>query len=150
MAVCLSAPQGYECLGSALSTTFSEKLQQSCMVHNGQHTLLQPQLSMSVENEGICAVKPVGAHTSLSCRPDLEFLQKNVDPQVLERLQHVATTSFKRISYTEAVELLTQAIREKKKKFDNPKVCCDKQPLPRFFQRHQADVDWCLIDFIEC
>ena len=69
---------------------------------------------------------PIGAHMSLSCRSDLEFLQKNIDPQVVERLQHVATTSFKRISYTEAVELLTQAIREKKKKFDNPKVCFEK------------------------
>ena len=125
--------------------TFSEKLQQSCML-----TILQPQLSTSVRNEGICAVKSVGAHTSLSCRPDLEFLQKNVDPQVLERLQHVATTPFKRISYTEAVELLTRAIREKKKKFDNPKAGFNKYPLPRFFQRQQADEDGCSINFIQC
>ncbi len=58
----------------------------------------------------------------LACRADLEFLQKNVDPKVLERLQHVAGTAFTRITYTKAVEILTDAIRTKKKKFENSKV----------------------------
>ena len=58
----------------------------------------------------------------MSCRPDLEFLQKNIDSTVLERLEHVASVPFRRISYTEAVKILTTAIREKKKKFENSKV----------------------------
>ena len=63
------------------------------------------------------------------CRPDLEFLQKNIDSKLLERLEHVASVPFRRISYTEAVEILTTAIREKQKKFENAKVQkSDEQP----------------------
>lgn len=40
----------------------------------------------------------------------------------MERLEHVASTPFKRVSYTEAVEILVKAVREKKKKFENSKV----------------------------
>lgn len=56
------------------------------------------------------------------CRSDLEFLRKNIDAQVVERLEHVASVPFRRVSYTEAVDLLTQAIRDKRKKFENAKV----------------------------
>jgi len=56
------------------------------------------------------------------CRVDLDFLQKNVDDKVIERLEHVGSTAFTRITYTEAVEILTDAIRSKKKKFENSTV----------------------------
>eukprot|EP00873_Tetraselmis_striata_P032808 jgi/Tetstr1/453072/TSEL_040107.t1 len=40
-----------------------------------------------------------------------------IDPTAIERLQQVAETPFERVSYTEAVEILQTAIKEKKKKF---------------------------------
>jgi asparaginyl-tRNA synthetase len=37
---------------------------------------------------------------------DLEFFNKRVEPKLLETLEHVATSDFERITYTEAVNLL--------------------------------------------
>jgi asparaginyl-tRNA synthetase len=56
-------------------------------------------------------------HSSLSNRPDLEFIVKMIDAGAIERLQQVADTPFERVTYTEAVDILQTAIREKKKKF---------------------------------
>jgi asparaginyl-tRNA synthetase len=40
---------------------------------------------------------------------DLEFFNKWVDPELIETLVHVAESGFERITYTEAVDLLTKA-----------------------------------------
>jgi len=41
----------------------------------------------------------------------MQFFQERVDPQLLTRLQHVLETPFQRVSYTEAVSILTRAGR---------------------------------------
>lgn len=43
---------------------------------------------------------------------------EQIDKTAVQRLEHVAKTPFKRLSYTEAVEILEEAIRTKKKKFE--------------------------------
>ena len=43
-----------------------------------------------------------------------------VDKGAVERLEHVAATPFKRLSYTEAVAILEDVVRTKKKKFQYP------------------------------
>ena len=43
------------------------------------------------------------------CGPDLEFFNERIDKGVLETLEHVATSAFERITYTEAIRLLEQA-----------------------------------------
>ncbi len=43
-----------------------------------------------------------------------------MDKTAVERLEHVAYTPFKRLSYTEAVEILEGVVRDKKKKFEFP------------------------------
>ena len=48
-------------------------------------------------------------------RVDLEFLQSRVDKTVIERLEEVANTPFRRLSYTEAVERLLDAVQKGKK-----------------------------------
>ncbi len=40
------------------------------------------------------------------CAPEMEFLNKFIEKGLLERLNHVADTAFKKITYTEAVEIL--------------------------------------------
>jgi asparaginyl-tRNA synthetase len=45
------------------------------------------------------------------CAEDMQFFQERVDPQLLTRLQHVLETPFQRVSYTEAVSILTRAGR---------------------------------------
>ncbi len=51
-------------------------------------------------------------------RSDLEFINAHVDKGALARLEQVAATPFKRVSYTEAVEVLQAAVAAKKKKFE--------------------------------
>ena len=50
------------------------------------------------------------------CEEDLNFFNKFVDKGLLQRLQHVLDNEFKRLPYTEAVEILTKS----KQNFDYP------------------------------
>jgi asparaginyl-tRNA synthetase len=43
------------------------------------------------------------------CKEDIEFLNSMYDNTLIERLQHVSTTPFVRITYTEAVEILQKS-----------------------------------------
>ena len=54
------------------------------------------------------------------CKDDLEFLNKMVDKGLLERLQGVLKEEFVRLSYTEGIEILQQAISSGKKQFEFP------------------------------
>lgn len=47
-----------------------------------------------------------------NCMDDLEFLNKMIDKELIERLRFVAYNEYKRITYTEAVDVLTAADRE--------------------------------------
>jgi len=44
-----------------------------------------------------------------NCKSDLEFLQKMYEPTLLERINFVINNPFKRITYTEAVQILEQS-----------------------------------------
>jgi asparaginyl-tRNA synthetase len=46
------------------------------------------------------------------CREDLEFFDKFIENGLLERLRHVATSSFAHIPYTEAIEILKKAPKQ--------------------------------------
>ncbi len=75
-------------------------------------------------------IKHVLDYILLHCKKDLEFLQKRQEdadkskPQteraalpLIEKLQFVANNNFKRVTYTEAFEILKQSKPNKKKKF---------------------------------
>ena len=76
-------------------------------------------------------MKYVIQYTIDNCKDDLEFLDKRQadedkrkpanersDMGLLEKLQFVANNEFKRVSYTEAIEILRNSKPNKKKKFD--------------------------------
>jgi len=51
------------------------------------------------------------------CREDLDYfattkVDGHSDPEVKNRLQHVAQSGFKRITYTEAIDILLKAIQD--------------------------------------
>ena len=46
------------------------------------------------------------------CQDDLEFLNQYVDKGLIERLQSVLKTDFVRLTYTEGIEILQQAIKD--------------------------------------
>ena len=45
-----------------------------------------------------------------NCFDDMEFMSKMFDKNAIDRLRSVATTSFARITYTEAVQLLEKVM----------------------------------------
>ncbi|MFL0094441.1 asparagine--tRNA ligase [Tenacibaculum maritimum] len=78
-------------------------------------------------------IKSVLQHVLDSCKDDLEFLNNRLiqedkaKPQaqrnemtLLEKLQFVVENNFKRVSYTEAIEILRNSKPNKKKKFQFP------------------------------
>ena len=50
-----------------------------------------------------------------NCKEDLEFLNKMVDKGLIERLQGIINTEFVRLSYTEGIEILQEAMKNGKK-----------------------------------
>lgn len=54
-----------------------------------------------------------------NCRQDMDFVVKMIDATAIERLEQVAHTPFKRVAYTEAIELLEKAVADGKK-FEHP------------------------------
>ncbi|QDZ25788.1 asparagine--tRNA ligase [Chloropicon primus] len=56
------------------------------------------------------------------CNDDMQFFNRMVDKKCLQRVQSVATSSFARCTYTEAIEILEKEAKRRKgkKKFVNP------------------------------
>ena len=54
-------------------------------------------------------LKSVIAKVMDTCMPDLEFFNKRIDNTVLETLEHVVSSNFEHVTYTEAVRILEQA-----------------------------------------
>src|SRR5678810_1112478 len=57
-------------------------------------------------------LKYIIAHVLDHCQADLEFFNKRIDNTVLTTLEHVATSSFEHVPYTEAVHLLEKSGRK--------------------------------------
>ena len=55
-----------------------------------------------------------------NCREDIEFLNKMVDKGLIARLEGILATDFVRLSYTEGIQILQEAIATGKKKFEFP------------------------------
>ena len=56
-----------------------------------------------------------------NAKEEMAFFNQFVDKTLLERLNHVLNTPFKRLSYTKAIELLIKA-KEEGHKFENPNI----------------------------
>ena len=54
------------------------------------------------------------------CADDMEFFNKRIDDTVLETANNIINSDFERITYTEAIRLLTKAIDRGDKKFEFP------------------------------
>ncbi|KAK9832624.1 hypothetical protein WJX81_004893 [Elliptochloris bilobata] len=92
--------------------------------HLAEFLMIEPEMAFcTLEDDMQCAedyVRFCCRHLLDTCRLDLEFLGKQVDSGAIARLEAVADTPFKRLSYTEAVGILEEVVRSKKKKFEFP------------------------------
>ena len=54
-------------------------------------------------------LKYLFAYVLNHCQEDMEFFRRFIDPTVVETLEKLVSQEFKRMTYTEAVQILTQA-----------------------------------------
>eukprot|EP00193_Tetraselmis_chui_P011899 CAMPEP_0177790698 /NCGR_PEP_ID=MMETSP0491_2-20121128/23502_1 /TAXON_ID=63592 /ORGANISM="Tetraselmis chuii, Strain PLY429" /LENGTH=585 /DNA_ID=CAMNT_0019312807 /DNA_START=170 /DNA_END=1928 /DNA_ORIENTATION=- len=89
--------------------------------HLAEFWMIEPEIAFcNLQDNMQCAedyVRYCCKYLLANSMPDLEFIVKMIDAGAIERLQQVADTPFERVTYTEAVDILQTAIREKKKKF---------------------------------
>ena len=84
--------------------------------HAAEFWMVEPELAFADLSDYMdCAeemLKYVINYVMEQCPEEMEFFNKFIDKGLLERLNHVATSDFKRISYTDAVELLLKSGKE--------------------------------------
>jgi len=90
--------------------------------HLAEFWMIEPEIAFcTIEDDMNCAedyVRFCCKYLLDNCMPDLEFINKMIDSAAIDRLKQVAETPFVRCTYTEAIEILETAVREKKKKFE--------------------------------
>jgi asparaginyl-tRNA synthetase len=90
--------------------------------HLAEFWMIEPEMAFAdLKDDMDCAEDYVRfcAKTVLeTCTSDLEFFQQRVDKEVVNRLKLIASKPFKRMSYTEAVEVLEKEVASGKAKFE--------------------------------
>lgn len=92
--------------------------------HLAEFWMIEPEIAFcDLQDDMQCAedyVRYCCRHLLDHCQGDLAFVTSMIDKTAVERLEQVATTPFKRVTYTEAIAILEEAIKAKKKKFEFP------------------------------
>ena len=96
--------------------------------HAAEFWMIEPELAFAdLADDMDCAedmVKFIIEYVMDSCADEIEFLNNFVDKGLIERLNNVKNNDFKRLTYTEAIEILEKV----KDKFDAPVYWgCDLQ-----------------------
>ena len=91
--------------------------------HLAEFWMIEPEMAFADLNDYMdnaeAMLKYVLKDVMATCPDELNMLNKFVDKGLLERLDHVANSDFARVTYTEAVEILEQAVAAGHK-FDYP------------------------------
>lgn len=95
--------------------------------HTSRHLcefwMIEPELAFAtIEDDMDCAedyLKFCLKYVLKNNMADLKFFDERIEKGLIERLNKVVNTPFKRVPYTEAVEILEKDIKEKKLKFEN-------------------------------
>ncbi len=78
--------------------------------HAAEFWMIEPEIAFADLNDDIelatDMIKYVINTVMEKCAPEIEFFNSFVDKGLIERLTHVATSDFGRVTYTEAVEIL--------------------------------------------
>ncbi|KAJ9543361.1 hypothetical protein OSB04_023068 [Centaurea solstitialis] len=90
--------------------------------HLAEFWMVEPEIAFAdIEDDMNCAeayVRFLCQWLLDNCYDDMEFMVKKFDKKAIQRLQMVASTDFIRLSYTEAVKILEEAV-SKGHKFEN-------------------------------
>lgn len=87
--------------------------------HLAEFWMIEPEMAFATLDDDMTNAEAYVKHVITAamerCAPDLEFFDKFVEKSLLEKLRNVLAEPFARVSYTEAVELLTAANKPNKK-----------------------------------
>jgi len=90
--------------------------------HLSEFWMIEPEMAFAdLKDDMDCAedyVRFCAKSVLERCTSDLEFFQQRVDKEVVDRLKLIASEPFKRMSYTEAVEVLQKEVASGKAKFE--------------------------------
>ena len=82
--------------------------------HAAEFWMIEPEMAFADLNDYMdnaeAMLKYVLKDVMATCPDELNMLNKFVDKGLIERLNHVANSDFARVTYTEAVEILEQAV----------------------------------------
>jgi asparaginyl-tRNA synthetase len=81
--------------------------------HLAEFWMIEPEMAFYDINDNMDLaedfLKSLVNYALANCREDLNFLNKMYDNELIERLQFVVNNNFKRLSYTEAIQILLQS-----------------------------------------
>jgi len=84
--------------------------------HLAEFWMIEPEMAFCDLNDDMrlaeSFLKSIIADVMRDCPDDLEFFNKRIDNTVLETLEHVVSSDFEHIPYTEAVEILEKSGQE--------------------------------------
>ncbi|MDR0381737.1 MAG: asparagine--tRNA ligase [Oscillospiraceae bacterium] len=80
--------------------------------HAAEFWMIEPEIAFADLRDDMCLaedlVKYIIAHVLAACPEEMEFFDKFIDPTLLARLAAVRDSTFARMTYTEAVEVLSR------------------------------------------
>lgn len=93
--------------------------------HLAEFWMIEPEMAFcTLEDDMKCAedyVRFCCKHVLETCRPDLEFITKMIDPEAINRLEQVVSSpQFIRLSYTDAIAKLEEVVKNGEKTFQYP------------------------------
>ena len=93
--------------------------------HASEFWMVEPEIAFADLSDNMDlieeCVKYCITYVMESCPDEMAFFNQMIDNTLLERLNHVINSEFKRMSYTKGIELLQEAVKNGHK-FDNPKI----------------------------
>jgi len=92
--------------------------------HLAEFWMIEPELAFSdLYDDMTCAeeyLKYCIQYVMDNCADDLEFFNDRIEKGLIDRLKNILDNDFRRVSYTEAVDILKEDIASKKVKFEFP------------------------------
>ena len=93
--------------------------------HASEFWMVEPEIAFADLNDNMDliedCIKFCIDYVKTACPAEMEFFNTMIDKTLLERLDHVLNSEFKRMPYSEAIEILKKAVADGHK-FDNNKI----------------------------
>ena len=94
--------------------------------HLAEFWMIEPEMAFADLNDDMdnaeAYVKHVVGHVMRTCKSDLDFFTSFVDKELRGRLERLVEDDFARVSYSEAVEMLSAEIAKDPSKWEYPEV----------------------------